>query len=132
MFQLKKSTACSLMMVSVSLAFTPNNLASFQQRSSSSSSSSLGVSVVSEYLASPKIMEDAARLKAAFETQTPESVGVKAAGIEQQPRRRRNHRRHDYSNQESFLKEEPDLDFYTLHSSVVSHLYQDMPINDLT
>ena len=55
---------------------------------------------------------------------------------QQQKRKRliknKNHRRHDFEKRETFLKEQPDLDFYTLHSSAVSHLHKDMPIDDIT
>ena len=75
-----------------------------------------------------------------FETETPESVGMKGVGIQSTnpattPKRRSNRtrskRKHNYAQQNRFLKEVPDLDFYTLHSSAVDHLYKDMPINDI-
>ena len=108
------------------------------------SSSALHVSVVSEFLASQSNATSSS-IRATFETESPESVGVKAPGIEsssenedeKKQKRKKNKkkskpkRKHNYSELESFLKEIPDLDFYTLHSSAVSHLYLDMPINDI-
>ena len=141
MFGFRKVTY-SLLLVSASYAFVPSNL--MIQRGSSS----LDVSVVSEFLSSShhqqqhRKMSDADRLRAAFETNTPESVGVKQkdsgaavdkdASHHHHQRKNQKHRRHNYAEQEAILKEEPDLDFYTLHSSAVSHLYKDIPINDIT
>ena len=102
-------------------------------------SSSLHISVVGKLLTEK---ETASRIARAFETQTPESVGVKAPGITQEAnpskntKKRRqkqgkNRRRHDFRERKEVLQEEPDLAFYTLHSNAVSHLYKDMPINDI-
>jgi len=78
-----------------------------------------------------------------FETQTPETVGMKGPGIQSssqiedatevsKSKRKTNRRRrkHNYSSQ-SHLQEQPDLDFLTLHSSAVSHLQRDTPVNDI-
>ena len=102
-------------------------------------SSALHISVVGKLLTEK---EATSRIKSTFETQTPESVGVKAPGVTEpspskkhnkrrKQRNRRNRRRHDFASRKEILKEEPDLDFYTLHSNAVSHLYKDMPINDI-
>lgn len=74
---------------------------------------------------------DAALMKA-FETQSPESFGLDGPGIATTRQSNKNHRRHNFKELAAFLKEDPDLDFYTLHSSAVSHLHKDMPINDIT
>ena len=86
-----------------------------------------------------------------FETETPESVGVMGPGIissspspqqleESLSKKSRRHphktsnrrrRKHNYQEQKSHLQEEPDLDFLTLHSSAVSHLQRDTPVNDI-
>jgi hypothetical protein len=102
-------------------------------------SSSLHVSVVSDFLLNVnKASSDTAALKNVFERETPKSVGLVDKGIVEKKTTktwRRNHnkkRKHNFAKQEAFLKEEPDLDFYTLHSSAVSHLQKDMPINDIT
>ena len=87
------------------------------------------------------VNDDDAKVLVAFETQTPESVGMKGPGIQSSSNtdsmnRRsktssnRRRRKHNF-RQQSHLQEEPDLDFFTLHSSVVSHLYKDMPVNDI-
>ena len=102
-------------------------------------SSSLHISVVGQLLTEK---EAASRIAKAFETQTPESVGVKVPGITQEAsppkinkkrkqKRGKNRRRHDFRERKEVLQEEPDLAFYTLHSNAVSHLYKDMPINDI-
>jgi hypothetical protein len=123
-------------------AFTPRT---FQQQPSTSS---LGVSVVSEFIASQakqqasstskSANDDDERIQSAFETESPEFFGVMdtdtettAEEMEEGRKKRKPKRKHNYSDLESFLKEVPDLDFYTLHSSAVSHLYIDMPINDI-
>ena len=116
---------------------------------SSSTTTTLGVSVVSEFLSQSHAQNGTASdkdiLLATFETESPQSVGVQALSIQttttaadyKQPnkkkkRSRKPKRKHNYAELEDFLKEIPDLDFYTLHSSAVSHLYFDMPINDIT
>ena len=137
-----KNVAYSLMLISASNAFVPNNLKIVRE---STSNTQLHVSVVSEFLSSShqyqqqqQTISDADRLKAAFESNTPESVGVKKVSAEETPagrqhqRKNRKHRKHNYAEQEAILKEEPDLAFYTLHSSAVSHLYKDISINDIT
>jgi hypothetical protein len=92
---------------------------------------SLGVSVVSELILNKE--DSNKKVLSTFETETPESVGMKGPGIQEPKTKqtRRKKRKHNYSQQKKFLKEEPDLDFYTLHSSAVSHLYKDIPINDI-
>ena len=90
-----------------------------------------------------------------FETETPETVGVVGPGIltppspspppreegmskksskrpaAQHKSSHRRRRKHNYQAQQSRLQEEPDLDFLTLHSSAVSHLQRDTPVNDI-
>ena len=88
-----------------------------------------------------------------FETETPETVGVVGPGIltpppsppreegmskksskrpaTQHKSSHRRRRKHNYQAQQSRLQEEPDLDFLTLHSSAVSHLQRDTPVNDI-
>jgi hypothetical protein len=41
-------------------------------------------------------------------------------------------RKHNYSDLKSTLKEDIDVKQFSLHSSAVTHLYVDMPINDIT
>lgn len=129
--------ACSLSLVLASSlvpsadAFVPATLAR-------SKSSSLNVNFVSDMILSKEQAD--AKVLNVFETETPESVGMKGVGIQSTnpattPKRRSNRtrskRKHNYAQQNRFLKEVPDLDFYTLHSSAVDHLYKDMPINDI-
>jgi hypothetical protein len=123
--------ACSLWLASND-AFAPAIFTS-----ESRVSSSLHVSVVSDFLKTNKASSNPAALKDVFERETPKSVGMEDEGIVQKKTegRRRNHnkkRKHNFAKKETFLKAEPDLDFYTLHSSAVSHLQKDMPINDIT
>lgn len=125
-----------LLLAASGSSFVPSHLKIHRQ------SSSLDVSVVSEFLCQQTSQtisaseKDDADLLAAFEANTPESTGIKAPAADGQQvrphRPNRRHRKHNFAKQDSFLHEEPDLDFYTLHSSVVSHLYKDMPINDMT
>ena len=117
------------------------------------SPSALSVSVVSKFLTKE---EAETKINDTFENQTPDSVGINditaaatsttendqqqqqeasssssSSQILSKRGRRRNRRKHNYSQQRKFLKEKPDLDFYTLHSSAVSHLERDTPINDI-
>lgn len=147
-----KTAALSLLLSSGCAAFAP---ASFGR---SRSNSALHVSAVRELInkraaarsttgtgtQKPIIDDTAALVLEAFETQTPESVGVKGPGIQssssssvpealvKEPRRKssRNRRKHNFQ-QQAHLQETPDLDFFTLHSSAVSHLQKDMPVNDI-
>jgi len=102
----------------------------------------LQISVVSSFITKD---EAECKINNVFETQTPESVGVsklstgsseltkdgKEAGSTSKKRNNRNRRKHNYSVDHKFRHEQPDTDFYTLHSSAVSHLQKDMPINDI-
>lgn len=126
--------------------FTPSSLmgsysSSMTSKSSSSSSSSLHVSVVSSILKD----EATKRFTDVFETESPESAGLtevtknksssdpsefNANG--QHYKKKRNRRKHNFSATKKFRHEQPDTDFYTLHSSAVSHLEKDMPMNDIT
>jgi hypothetical protein len=72
-----------------------------------------------------------------FETETPATVGVEQVTKSKRKSRRRNsnnnrRRKHNFSANPEFRHAQPDTDFYTLHSSAVSHLHKDMPINDIT
>jgi len=134
--------------------FTPSSLmhsSSASTQSLSSGTTALHVSVVSSFLTREEADSKVANV---FETETPHSVGVEqvtgATGSsssktmtvsphQQDPnnatqsrrRRRRNRRKHNFGANEEFRHEQPDTDFYTLHSSAVSHLQKDMPINDI-
>jgi hypothetical protein len=94
------------------------------------STSALHVSVVSGFLTKD---EADAKITHAFETETPASVGMQE--ITSPPKskkgKRRNKRKHNFAATQEFREEKPDTDFYTLHSSAVSHLQKDMPINDI-
>lgn len=111
------------------------------------SSSALQVSFSTEELGSGEQVdpETATRtaIQSVFEVETPHSVGVVKNGDNEttkSPNKKnkkkkskgKKRRKHDYSKREEFLNEQPDLDFYTLHSSAVSHLHLDMPMNDIT
>lgn len=144
-----KTISLSLLLSS-SAAFAPSTFTTSRGTTTTTtdSTTSLGVSVVSQFVRKQKKTDaDTQKLLRTFETETPESVGVR---VEQQPantikihkteneaiakRRRqssRTKRKHNFKEQETFLKEEPDLAFYTLHSAGVSHLTKDMPINDI-
>lgn len=124
--------------VSTAEGFTPSSLMGFNTKSttttttsSSSSSSSLHVSVVSSILKN----EVTKRVTEVFETESPESAGLSdpsefnANG--QLYKKKRNRRKHNFAATKKFRHEQPDTDFYTLHSSAVSHLEKDMPINDI-
>mmetsp|Transcript_128071 Transcript_128071/g.370678 ORF Transcript_128071/g.370678 Transcript_128071/m.370678 type:complete len:368 (+) Transcript_128071:33-1136(+) len=132
-----KTAAVSLLFSSGCVAFSP---ATFGH---SRSNTALHVSVVRDLInkkvATP--FDNDALLREAFETQTPQSVGVDAPGIqgyspvkEERRSRRKNaggkRRKHNY-RQQAHLHEEPDLDFFTLHSSAISHLHEDMPVKDI-
>ena len=122
-----KTLALSLLLTASSSAFAP---AAFSR----SSKTSLDVSVVTEFVKSTTEDANTKQLRDAFETQSPESVGVVAPGIQKKAKRRngkKKTRKQKYDEHKQFLHEKPDLDFYTLHSSAVSHLEKDMPINDI-
>jgi len=129
-----KAVALSLFLTSGAVAFAPAALGR------NKGSSALHVSVVKD-LINKKVtvpLNDHALLEA-FETQTPESVGVKGPGLKsvfseeptRRSRRKNNRRRKHNFQQRAHLRAEPDFDFFTLHSSAVSHLHKDMPINDI-
>ena len=143
-----KTVALSLLLSSGCVAFSPANLGN--SASSSRSSSALHVSVVRDIITkrvASSISEQQQRsneelLLEAFETLTPESVGMTGPGLvspqqhtveedTKKPKRNRRRRKHNYREQSHLLEEEPDLDFFTLHSSAVSHLHKDMPVNDI-
>lgn len=77
-------------------------------------------------------------LQDAFESQTPESVGVagpelvekKKSKTSSKKKKQKKRRKHNFG-QLKHLQEDPDLDFFTLHSAAVSHLHKDMPVNDI-
>ncbi|CAJ1935154.1 unnamed protein product [Cylindrotheca closterium] len=112
---------------------------------SSRTNSALHVSVVSSFLTKEEADSKVANV---FERETPSSVGVEQVTKQQQQqqqqprdttknnRRRRNknnrRRKHNFSANPEFRHAQPDTDFYTLHSSAVSHLHKDMPMNDIT
>ena len=113
---------------------------------SSSSNTALHVSVVSSFLTKEEADHKITNM---FETETPESVGMdevtksktklfdnsnddSVATTKSSKSRRRNRRKHNFSANKEFRHEQPDTDFYTLHSSAVSHLQKDMPIQDIT
>jgi hypothetical protein len=116
-----------ILRVSTTEAFVPTLLKSHP-------TSALHVSVVSNFLTKDEAEQ---KLKQAFEDHTPESVGVQeiADGSPEshstRGRKRSRRRNHNYSEKTKFLQEKPDTDFYTLHSSAVSHLQRDTPINDI-
>jgi hypothetical protein len=136
-----KTVALSLLLSSGCTAFAP---ASFGQ---SRSHSALHVSAVRDLIfkeacSTSKPLDDGfEQLLEAFQTQTPESVGIKGAGIQTstpveelttRTRRRTNQKRRKHNfRQQAHLQEDPDLDFFTLHSSAVSNLYKDIPVNDI-
>ena len=149
------SLACSLPLLWVAHGFSPSSLTTKTDAGHRTfvSSSALHVSVVSKFLKTTT-QDDKAResqtqrLSKAFETETPDSVGVTevtsypqqheknnlagaAATASTKKRRRRNRRKHNFSDKKKFLREKPDTDFYTLHSSAISHLHKNMPINDI-
>ena len=120
-------------------AFAPSNILGWKA-TKTTTTSTLHVSVVKKFLTNE---EAESKINNAFETQTPDSVGINkitnssdetkvlAETSSSKRRRRRNRRKHNFSQKRKFLKEKPDLDFYTLHSSAISHLEKDMPINDI-
>jgi hypothetical protein len=119
-----KTVALSLFLSSSAAAFSPAIM-------KSRTTTSLSVSVVSDVIKKNQYNDASSKqLLDAFETQTPESVGMGEDVVETK-RNSNKKRRHNFKQQETFLKAEPDLDFYTLHSSAVSHLTKDMPINDI-
>mmetsp|Transcript_18801 Transcript_18801/g.37913 ORF Transcript_18801/g.37913 Transcript_18801/m.37913 type:complete len:364 (+) Transcript_18801:59-1150(+) len=129
-----KTIALSLFLSSGTAAFAPGAFSRGRQ------GSALYVSVVRD-LINKKVtspINDNALLEA-FETLTPEAVGVRGPGFQslsseepiRRSRRRNNRRRKHNFQQQAHLKADPDLDFFTLHSSAVSHLHKDMPINDI-
>lgn len=122
-------------------AFAPSNISGWKATTTTTTTTSiLHVSVVKKFLTNE---EAESKINNAFETQTPDSVGINeitnstdetkvfAETSSSKRRRRRNRRKHNFSQKRKFLKEKPDLDFYTLHSSAISHLEKDMPINDI-
>ena len=139
-----KTVALSIFLSSGCTAFAP---ASFGR---SRSNSALHVSAVRDLIhkkaQKPNNKDDNSswtQLLEAFETMTPESVGVKGPEIQSfspdgkdvttKRSRRKNHqkrRKHNFQ-QRPLLQEKPDLDFFTLHSSAVSNLHKDMPLNDI-
>ena len=149
------SLACSLPLLWVAHGFSPASLTTKTDAGHRTfvSSSALHVSVVSKFLKTTTQDDEAResqtqRLSKAFETETPDSVGVTevtsypqqhgknhlaaaAATASTKKRRRRNRRKHNFSDKKKFLREKPDTDFYTLHSSAISHLHKNMPINDI-
>lgn len=127
--------------------FTPSSLMEFSSSSvtlqSCRGNTALHVSVVSSFITKD---EAESKINNVFETQTPESVGVsklsttgfsefakeeKNAAFTSKKKKGRNRRKHNYSVNYKFRHEQMDTDFYTLHSSAVSHLHKDMPINDI-
>jgi hypothetical protein len=139
-----KTAVLSFLLSSSCAAFSPASYG--ESTRSSRRNSALHVSVVRD-LINKKVSEPSAKQKndqlvwEMFETNTPETVGVKGPGIQsfspieeasKKPKRKVNRRRrkHNYREQ-SHLQEEPDLDFLTLHSSAVSHLQKDTPVNDI-
>ena len=150
------SLACSLPLLWVAHGFSHSSLTTKTDAGHRTfvSSSALHVSVVSKFLKTTTQDDEAResqtqRLSKAFETETPDSVGVTevtsypqqheknnlagaaAAAASIKKRRRRNRRKHNFSDKKKFLREKPDTDFYTLHSSAISHLHKNMPINDI-
>eukprot|EP00538_Stauroneis_constricta_P008911 CAMPEP_0119556390 /NCGR_PEP_ID=MMETSP1352-20130426/8372_1 /TAXON_ID=265584 /ORGANISM="Stauroneis constricta, Strain CCMP1120" /LENGTH=390 /DNA_ID=CAMNT_0007603351 /DNA_START=146 /DNA_END=1318 /DNA_ORIENTATION=+ len=149
--------ACSLSLLmasSTTTAFSPAT--SFGRHHNAVTSPALGplhVSVVSQFVSASvderaTAAENDEKLRSTFEKETPESVGMNDEGIQQKlkpapvattaastkTRRRKQQRakrKHNYSTNADFLNQSPDLDFYTLHSSAVSHLHKDMPIDDI-
>ncbi len=128
-----KTTALSFLLSSGAAAFAPTAVGR------NKGGSPLHVSVVRDLInkkLSAPINENA--LLEAFETQTPESVGVRGPGLQSSPdestrraQRKSNRRRKHNFQQQAHLQAEPDLDFFTLHSSAVSHLHKDMQVNDI-
>eukprot|EP00980_Cylindrotheca_fusiformis_P021328 scaffold8212_cov93-Cylindrotheca_fusiformis.AAC.8 len=100
----------------------------------------LHVSVVSQFLTKE---EAASKIADTFETETPESVGMAeitestesststTTTTTNKRRRKAGKRKHNFAASQEFRKEKPDKDFYTLHSSAVSHLQKDMPVSDI-
>lgn len=131
----KVTSYCSLSLLLAIAASTTEGFAPSQvvQMHQTKANSALSVSVVSEFLTKDEIIEDA------FETESPESVGMKditttTTGLPKSrkaKRRNKAKRKHNFAATQEFRKEKPDTDFYTLHSSAVSHLQKDMPINDI-
>lgn len=124
--------------------FTPSSLmigtsssASSSASAAQSSNTALHVSVVSYFLTREEAEKKIANV---FEFETPESVGIaqvtKKSSNNKNKRRNKarsnNRRKHNYSANQAFRHQQPDTDFYTLHSSAVSHLQKDMPIQDIT
>lgn len=137
-----KTAVLSFLLSSSCAAFSPASYG--ESTRSSRPNSALHVSVVRD-LINKKVSEPSAKQNndqlvwEMFETNTPETVGVKGPGIqsfspiEETSKKRKVHgrrRKHNYREQ-SHLQEEPDLDFLTLHSSAVSHLQKDTPVNDI-
>lgn len=128
-----KTIALSLFLSSGAAAFSPAAVGRNR------GGTALHVSVVRDLInkKTTQSINDDALLKA-FETLTPEMVGVKGPGIQtfsteptRKSRRKNNRRRKHNFQQQAHLQADPDLDFFTLHSSAVSHLHQDMAINDI-
>jgi hypothetical protein len=127
------SLACSLLLASnfapEADAFAP---AAFT-KTSSSSPSALHVSSVKRLFTKEEAEK---KIAFNFETETPQSTGADTSSVtttdnNRSNRGRKQRRKHDFNKRTQMLQEEPDLDFYTLHSSAVSNLSKDMPIDDI-
>jgi hypothetical protein len=147
---MKSIVAFTFLFSSSCVAFSPGSFG--ESTTSSRRNSALHVSVVRDLInkkvpaagsSTPK-NDEAFLLWESFETQTPESVGMKGPGIQSSSSIReqsiitkvkrktnsRKRRKHNFREQ-THLQEKPDLDFLTLHSSAVSHLQRDTPVNDI-
>lgn len=135
------------LLLSSSVAFAPTAFTRLKT-DTTTTTTSLGVSVVSQFIKNKRTdVDENQKMLRPFETETSVSIGVKQpANIKIHKtkndsivkRRRQSgtkttkkRKKQNFKQQESFLKQEPDLDFYTLHSAGVSHLTKDMPVNDI-